>query len=531
MRIRAALTALLLALVACNYPAATPETLFITATPAAGPTAPAAPTTAPTPGFTPQPTAAYTPRYEAAPCPPAAAPHTTECGVLIVPQDRTQPDGLQVRLPVVILRSRAANPAPDPVIHLSGGPGSPAISLTGYHLATGHDRFLAERDYILFDQRGTGGAQPSLACPERWDVVPQLLEDNPPTEEARAIALSAYEACLGRLRAAGVQPAHYSSAASAADVADLIRALGYERANLYGVSYGTRLALTVMRDHPSVVRSAILDSPYPPQVNLYNTWTQGTERAFEVVFTACAAQASCNSAHPNLRDRFYALVDALNAAPLTVTLQDPATGATINAQLTGDVFVDVMFTSLYRWDNIPRFPQTVSEVERGTVSDFTRRFLGLYLARSGSAGVTISVQCNEELAFSSMEALRRESAGVAQAINSAYVDSFAVLYASCPVWTPNAPNLPYENDPVTSPIPTLLLTGEVDPITPPAWGPLTAQTLPNSTVVEFPALGHWIMRSGQPGACAMSISLDFLADPTTPPDLTCRDGLPGLRFQ
>src|SRR5262249_11696499 len=157
-----------------------------------------------------------------------------------------------------------------------------------YLFDQGLSAVLAHRDFIFFDQRGTGYSQPELTCPERDALAPTLLAGALSDEQSTQAIVDAFQRCRDRLGVQGVDLAAYNSAASAADVNDLRLALGYSQLNLYGDSYGTRLALTVMRDFPQAVRSVVLDSTYPLEVNLYTALAPNAERAFNALFDACS---------------------------------------------------------------------------------------------------------------------------------------------------------------------------------------------------------------------------------------------------
>lgn len=426
-----------------------------------------------------------------------------------------------IRLHVAIFRARSNNPAPDPVIHLSGGPGSSSTDIIWYHFQQGEGRILDERDFIFFDQRGTGHSEPSLACPEADDMVATILTQQLTLEEANALEVEAMLRCHERLVAEGIDLAAYNSAASAADVGDLRIALGYDQINLYGVSYGTRLALTVMRNYPDMLRSVILDSAYPPQVNLYTGWAPNAERAFDVFFTACAADPECSSQFPDLETRFYQLVDQLNTESVRVPVRPLDTGPEYQIVLSGDLLVDVVFSGLYRPDVITRLPRLIADVERGYYSPFLQQRLARYFDRTTSQGFQASVQCYEEIPFSPYDELEAAAQGVEPRIAHNYVVELQSLYTICETWDSGEVD-PRENAPVTSDLPTLILAGQFDPITPPEWGQLTAQTLSQAYFYEFPNAGHWVIRSG---ACPLDVTLDFLQDPATPPDAACIGGL------
>jgi pimeloyl-ACP methyl ester carboxylesterase len=526
------LIVLLLALIACNFPGLAPAekpqvggtpaltqiaTLLSTPQPAT-----AAPTTM-APSQTAVPTIAYTPTFEATSCkfaPPSG--YLLECGYLTVPENRTNPDTQMIRLHVAIFRSRNPNAAPDPLIHLSGGPGSHGSSIIAYHFQQGEGRFVEDRDYIFFDQRGTGNSEPSLFCPERDDISARLLSENLTIEQQNQLEIDAYIACRDRLSAQGIDLTAYNSAASAADVNDLRIALGYDRINLYAVSYGTRLALTIMRDYPTIVRSAILDSVYPPEQNLYTRWSPNAQRAYDALFAACTLDPECSAEFPDLEAAFYETVDTLNASPARVPVADPITGREVDALLTGDLLIDVVFGALYRPDVMSRLPRMIVDVRRGYYSPFLQGRLSRYLDRTTSRGMQLSVQCGEEIVFSSKPELEAEAAEVQPQITRNYLPEMEMLYDVCPQWITTAPN-PIENQPVRSPIPALIYAGHFDPITPPEWGQTTSQNLTQAYYLEFATAGHWVMRVDR---CPVEIAAAFLNDPTTAPDTSCIAGMP-----
>ena len=371
----------------------------------------------------------------------------------------------------------------------------------------------------MFDQRGAGHSQPSLACPEADDLVPTILGQSLTIEQTNILQVQAMEACRQRLVSQGINLAAYHSAASAADVEDLRIALGYNQVNLYGVSYGSRLALTVMRDYPDHIRSVILDSAYPPQVNLYTEWPANAERAFDTLFAACAnADVACAASYPDLERRFYRLVDELEASPATLTVTDPTTNHQVSVILDGDLLVDVVFNGLYRPDVTQQLPRMIADVERGYYSEFLQGRLARFFDRSTSRGMQASVQCSEEIPFSpSYDALLAAAQGVQPQIAHGYILELASLYAICETWGVDSPD-PRENEPVVSDIPTLILAGTFDPITPPVWGQLAAQTLTHWYYLEFPNAGHWVMRTGP---CPIAVAAAFLNDPFAEPDTSC----------
>jgi pimeloyl-ACP methyl ester carboxylesterase len=473
----------------------------------------------------PAPTLAYQPVFNPAPCAfPVPGGYRVYCGYLVVPENRANPDSPQIQLHVAVFQSIAEGPEPDPVVHLAGGPGSSSLGVAGYMFNQGLGAILERRDFILFDQRGTGYSQPRLDCQERNALTATLLSGALTEEQSQQAIVDAFRQCRDRLRAQGIDLSSYNSAASAADLNDLRQAFGYNQLNLYGVSYGTRLALTVLRDFPGSVRSAVLDSAYPLEVNLYTALASNAERAFNVFFDDCAADPTCNASYPNLRAVFYNLVDQLNASPATVYLS--LGGSDVPVLLTGDLLIDVLFVGLYNPFVTASMPKMIYQIQRGEYSILLRERLSLYFDTSSALGMGTSVQCAEELPFNSGDEAYIAAQGVQPSIAAFFPQNVQYQFDLCQDWTGVAPD-PRENQPVTSDIPALVLAGAFDPITPPAWGQMTAGHLTHAYYYEFRGNGHWVTRSSR---CALSMALAFWEDPLTPPDASCLQAEGSTRF-
>ncbi|MDQ2691031.1 MAG: alpha/beta hydrolase, partial [Chloroflexota bacterium] len=448
---------LLAAMLACNLPASTP------ASPVLSP-APILATAAPPPSQTALPAIIpYEPIFEAAPCAfPVPAGYQPECGYLIVPENRLNPSTRYIRLHVAIFRNRTGGAVADPVVHLAGGPGSSSLEVADYVLGQGLDAVLDHRDLILFDQRGTGYSQPRLDCPERLEVTATLLANGLIAPDANELIVEAFRRCRERLLAEGTDLSAYNSAASATDLNDLRVALGYESLNLYGVSYGTRLALTLMRDYPQAVRSAVLDSVYPLAVNLYTALAPNADRAFNVFFERCASDPSCNTNHPDLRTVFYQLVDQLNAAPVIISVY--TAGAERAVRLDGALLIDVLFLGLYNPAVTTSMPKMIYDIRAG---DYTilRERLALYFSGSSALGMQMAVQCSEELPFNLAEEAYTAAQNVQPQIAAFYPASVQPLFEACREWISVLPDA-RENAPVVSDVPALVLAGDHDPITP-----------------------------------------------------------------
>jgi pimeloyl-ACP methyl ester carboxylesterase len=468
------------------------------------------------PALTPTPaTIAYQPTFEPAPCAfPVPSGYSPECGYLILPENRARPNTQFISLHVGIFRNRSGIPNLDPVVKLSGGPGSSGLNTAGYLLGKGMDAVLEQRDFIVFDQRGTGYSRPRLDCPERAAITPLLLGGRYSVEESQQAIIDSFHRCRDRLIAEGIDLSAYNSAASAADLNDLRLVLGYDKLNLYAISYGTRLALTLMRDYPHVVRSVVLDSAYPLQVNLYTALAPNAERAFNVFFDRCAADPNCSLSYPDLRTVFYRLVDELNTHPVWISTYIESDNQ--NVRLDGGLLIDVLFVGLYNPSVTASMPQMIYDIRDGDY-DILRERLALYFDSSPALGMQMAVQCSEEFPFNAPEEAYAAAQGVQPQIAAFFPDSVQPLFAVCKEWTVTPPD-PRENLAVSSDLPALILAGEGDPITPPDWGRMVAGDLSHAYFYEFPANGHWVVRSSN---CAVLIALAFWENPTVDPGYIC----------
>ena len=519
---------LFLAVLGCT----TVTSLFPTDTPIP-PTATPEPTETPIP--TPSPTEEpYIPTFVPTRClfdVPEGA--TVECGFVDVPEDRNGDPSDTVRLPVAVYRSTSDSPAPDPVIYLQGGPGSGSLEWSAGWYYWFVKPVLETRDFVFFDQRGTGFSEPNLDC---WEVKLRALQDlqgGVPDEVNVDRYLSALVTCRNRLRVNDVNLAAYTSTDSAADVNDIVTALGYGHqpdglypVNLYGISYGTRLAQAVMRDFPEIVRSVVLDSVVPMDVSVYGELS--TDALLQVLFDGCAADPACNDAYPDLQTVYYDLVEELDAEPVTVAMDAPSVGHAITVTVNGARLMNAALWALRSPHMIRQMPRAICEARDG---NYTFLGYGLGLQRGVydhiSLGMMISVDCHDRAFSSSPEALDALIAEyrLHEALGDTSITGEEIV-SFCDVWGA-APFDPRDGEPLVSSIPTLILAGEYDSTTPPLFGKRVDEALTNSTYFEFPGEGH----APTPGNdCAMGIALAFLDNPALEPDSACIAEMDGPDF-
>jgi len=451
-----------------------------------------------------------------------------ECYVLVVPENREQPQGREVRLKVAVLKAKRAL-APDPLVYLAGGPGEAPLVASN----TGADP-LAEggwwadtatirrrRDVIILSQRGAGGATPDLDCFEPRTSDPARARRRAVTEQQeRDILLR----CRAEFDKRKIDLAMYATPALADDVAALAKAFSLARINLYGISYGTRWALEIMRRHPSLVRAAVLDGVYPPHVNGEQNEPEIVRSAFEQLYAECASVPLCRERNPDSDAVVKETVAAADRTPLQLTLQlDDGPRAVrldgsklmlvlLHMLREGESALMLEAVSAIRRDDlrlIAEFAEDYENNEGGLLEPNAQQFGGLFN----------TIECRES--WSAVDRAARDRAIEAGGIYGLSA-RLGKLAASCPVWrVPVA--IPIERQPVKSSIPTLLLSGAYDWLTPPAWGREAGRHLENSRHVVFRALGHGV--STQDG-CAARLRDEFIDDPDPLRPPPCRADWP-----
>lgn len=448
-------------------------------------------------------------------------PNNVECGILTVPENRSKADTPMIELAVAIIR--ADNPLPDPVIYLEGGPGGSAI----LGLASDPENWLDYdfgRDLILFDQRGTGLSLPSLNCPEMEEVDFESESVNPERD--------AEIACRDRLLREGVDLTAYNTAENASDVDALRQALGYDQVNLYGISYGTRLGLAVMRDYPAGVRSVVLDSPFPPNADVIGTEALYQYARVQDLFNACATDDWCAESYGDIQSTYLQLIADLDATPAAVN----------GGEIFGDTIINVVYQILFAGEGIDLLPRMIYDI--AVNDDFEAFFLAEEIAGGGegasrlyqddadgkddSEGMYAAVMCHDEFVFGDIDAAEDVvTQMLPEELHAGMFYSGTVnQYDSCQLWEAGVA-APSEDAAVVSAIPTLILVGEFDPATPPEWAELTKETLSNGYLFELPGLGHSLTAELP---CPVGMMTAFINNPNAAPDSSCIADLPEIQF-
>lgn len=410
------------------------------------------------------------------PCELGGLAEKARCGTYEVFENRDQRAGRKLPLKVVVLPATGPSRLPDPLVFFAGGPGDSVI-----HAAAGIAQFFAplraERDIVLIDVRGTGESSP-LNCPELQGRagVQSFLDDFLPT--------AAVERCRKQLEQ-DRDLTRYTSAEIVDDVAEVLAALSYGPANLVGVSYGTMAVQTYMRRHPQAVRTAVLIGVLSPDEKGPLEFARYAQASLEGWFAECAADAACAAAFPNLAQDFALVLKRLSVAPVTVEVRDPGTGQPIPVRLTRDGFGQTVRYMLYEVSTSLALPFEVHRAAAGDFLPIAETAFNLASNLAGLAdGLYISVTCAEE-----MPLIRPEE--IAPAVAGTFLGDFRIRQqrAACAVW-PERKVGKETNEPLRSNVPTLLLSGERDPVTPPASAAHVASFLPQSLHVVAPDGAH-----------------------------------------
>ena len=527
------LLGLLSALVGCGSgntltPTATatqvgPDAATSEETPRSSATATVEPTTPP------EPTSSPVATFEEGSCPfdvPAGA--AVDCGYVVVPEDHGVPDGPTIKLAVVVVRDQSDDHRPDPLILLAGGPGEKVVELAA-QTAQFLSLFAGSRDLVLFDQRGVGLSEPALDCPELVSAAFDLLDEVDP-ETALKANYDALLACRDHLVAEGHNLSAYTTAQSAADVAAIREALGYEEINLYGGSYGSFLAQATMRAHPEGIRSVVLESVWPLETSLLVERLDNGARMGLRLIDACASDLECAAAYPDLETVFFDVIDRLNADPAPITITNPLDGQSYAAMLSGDAVYGVLLATFYQTQLIPALPQAIYDVSNGDYELMTQLSgARLMLLDLTSSGMAHSVLCSEDLVGHTAEEIIERVEALPRQLRGRADPNLAVEYgsvAACEAWPVGQVDASFKQA-LTSDIPTLIIAGEYDAVTPPEYARAVAGRLSNSTLFEIPGAGHG---GDTTSPCAIGIIADFLERPTSAPDGSCVADLPELAF-
>jgi len=425
------------------------------------------------------------------------------CLTLPVPVEPGKPATLNLHVTIAPALRQGARP--DPLFVLAGGPGEAGSDVLPL-LSNAFKRVRATRDIVFIDQRGTG-LSGKLDCASEGDDDARMSDADTDAAMRRCIA------------AAKVPFAAYTTAAAARDVDAVRRALGYGPINLWGGSYGTRLAQTVARAYPAAVRTLVLDAVAAPD-QVIPAGGRDSQAALDALFAQCAADAACARAYPNLRAEFDALVRKLDGGPLQLNLPDPRTARDVDVTMTSARLLDTVRNMLYSPADARRLPFLVHSASAGRWQPFVaRRNLAADFAAEGAPATLL------HLAVVCAEDMPRFTPALAASDASPLTRSLADrLRGMCRLMNvPAVPAVP----PTRIKAPALLLSGALDPVTPPHRARAAARLMDHAQLLTAPNVGHGVSQLG----CAPRLLRAFLDRPDQKVDGSCLNEIPAPTFQ
>ncbi len=423
------------------------------------------------------PPALAAPPLSLEPCRLRGVEHDALCGVLQRPLNPAEPQGKTIEVHVAVLPALARNKKPDPVFLLAGGPGQSAIGLAASAERL-FARLLNRRDVVLVDQRGVGRSAP-LVCDDESPTAP-IADRLDMAGMSRQITR-----CLAALQALPHGDLRqYTTTIAMQDVDAVRAALGAERVNLVGGSYGTRAGLEYARQFPQRVRRLVLDGVAPPDMALPATFSPDGQVALDAVFAACEADAGCRARHPQLRERWRLLLAAL---PKPLPVVHPLTGAVETVNVTRDLLAMQVRQPLYVPALAAALPAAMDRATQGDIGPLLALGMGMSARRETqlAMGMHFSVICAEDMP---------RMAGTAERPGPDFGSLFADVYTRvCAGWPRGSVPPAFYTVPAL-PAPALLLSGGADPVTPPRHGARIAQALgPSARHVVVPQAGHGVM--------------------------------------
>ena len=423
-----------------------------------------------------------------------------QCATLAVPLDPGEPDGETIDLFVAVVDALAEQGAPDPLVVIAGGPGQAATSFYATAEAA-FARVVRKRDIILVDQRGTGRSAPLKCEGDEDDLfleagdVERMIDGN--------------RECLEGL---AHDPRFFTTSVAVRDLERVRQALGYAELNLYGISYGTRVAQHYLRRHPDRTRRVVLDGVVPPAVSLGADVALASQAALDALFDRCEGDAGCRRAFPDLRARFAALVSRLRERPVEASIDHPRTGDPVDVVVDHWMLIGVVRLLVYQPHTASLLPFLIDAVDGG---DYRALATQVFLLTEGleelAVGLNNAVMCTEDAPFQAGIDLDAQAATY---MGTAFVE---VLAGTCDFW-PRGFMDDDLHEPLTSDKPVLMLSGERDPITPPRYARRAATGLANAVDVVAPDQGHGILMT----ECGQRLAAEFLdLDDAAALDLGC----------
>lgn len=436
-----------------------------------------------------------TPTLATTSCRIAGYESAVRCATFEVIENRDTGQGRKIALNVVVVPATARVKKPDPIFVFAGGPGQAATDVVRLVMpALG--QLISQRDIVFIDQRGTGKSN-LLQCKMPEDEVDAMSD----ASKRRAATVAAVRECRDQL-VTKADLTQYGTTHAMADYDEVRAALGYDKINLWGGSYGTRTAQEYLRRYPERVRTVILDGVASTSMALPATFARDASNALEAMFSNCERNPVCAKRYPELRPSLSELLGRLSRKPQELTLPDPLTGISRTVTVTREGVMAQIFTSLYSPNLAAVLPEAITKAAQGNYLPLAAMTGGTIssLEDKMAFGMRLSVTCAEDVPR--IDAAARDAAAQKQPFGAYFIDEFS---AACEVW-PKGKVKPDFHTPVQSDLPVLILSGGLDPVTPPSFGDEVKKGFRNSLHVVAPNIGHGVSNFG----CAPRLIKQFI---------------------
>lgn len=406
------------------------------------------------------------------------------CTPFDVPENRANPKGRHITLRLAVVRSSAQVPATDMVAFIAGGPGQSAGE-SYPAIAGAMAPLLSHRNLLLLDQRGTGGSHP-LSCRDDEPGSPGGADETHGFD-ADAVRKET-RACLDQL-SHDADVRFYTTTDAVADLEDVRRALGSPTFNLFGVSYGTRVAQQYAMRHPEGLRTLILDGIAPNGLVLGEDFAVNLDAALKAQFARCHENAACRERFNDPYQTLYQLRDALRANPHKVTFRDPLDYSSVQRVLSEFSLATVVRMFAYSPETAALLPLSIDAAAHGDVGPLLGQAKQLTgdLGDTMDGGMQYSVICSEDA-----DLLQPRPQDKDTILGDTMIDAFK---AACSVW-PHGTRPADFHQPLKSDVPALLMSGEFDPVTPPRYGDEVLKGLPNGRHLVLKGQGHNVVARG-----------------------------------
>ncbi|MFV0542651.1 MAG: alpha/beta hydrolase [Marinicella pacifica] len=422
-----------------------------------------------------------------------------QCGRLTVPENRKNPDSRLIKLNVAVVNSDVENPKSDAVVLLAGGPGQGAVD-TFAVMARNLSQLLPKHRIVMVDQRGTGESHP-LRCDYEMDDFMDVTDWRSPE------VVQWMKDCHASLDA---DTRFYTTTIAIEDLESVRQALGIEQWNIYGGSYGTRKGLTYMKLYPDSIRTAILDGVMPQQEAMASAHEVNLQNTLKNVFRLCREDATCQERFGDAEQQMWAFLQSLEEQPIEMRLPNPVSGEYETFELTRDFAVLGLRMFAYSPETMGMIPLLVSLANHEQPENLAQQafMVTSSLTENLNNALELSVVCAEDVPFLPKEQNTQ---------NSLFGDEFYEMMRSrCEYWDSEVVDASFK-DPVESDIPTLLLSGEYDPVTPPAFAEKALETLSNAQHLVAQGQGHIVANRG----CMPKIVTAFIEEPEQELETEC----------